>query len=78
MTLLSVSTLLPRSPRKFGNLSLHDRGRFGYEITLFPDGIVILKFGFYGETKTGGDSSRQNIILNYSDVKTGMDIYMDI
>ena len=46
------------------------RGKFGYGIILFPDRIVILKFGFYGETKTGDDSSRQNIILNDSDMKT--------
>ena len=55
-----------------------DRGKFGYGIILFPDRIVILTFGFYGETKTGADSSRQNIILNDSHMKTGMDIYMDI
>ena len=54
------------------------RGNLDRKILKFPDPIVILKFRFYGEKKTGTDSSRQNIILNDSDMKTGMDIYMDI
>ena len=80
VALISVTTLLPRSHCRFGNLSLPpDRGKFGYEITRSVSyRILILKFGFYGETKTGADSSRQNIILNDLDMKTGMDIYMDI
>ena len=79
MALLSVSTLLLRSHCRFENLSLlPNRGKFEFEITLFPDRIVILKFGFCGETKTGAHSSRQNIILNDLHMKTGMNIYMDI
>ena len=63
----------------FGIMSLPpDRGKFGYGIILSPDRIVIFKFGLYGETKSGAASSRQNIILNDSHMKTGIDIYMDI
>ena len=53
-------------------------GNLGTKLLCFLIQIVILKFGFYGETKTGADNSRQNIILDDSGMKTGMNIYMDI
>ena len=49
VALLSVSTLLPRPHCRFVNLSLPDRRKFGYEITLSPDRILIFKFEFHVE-----------------------------
>ena len=54
--------------------SVSSSGKFEYEITLSPDRIVILKFAFYGETKTGAE----NTILNHSDMKANTEIYMNI
>ena len=55
-------------PRKGRDGRTNGRGNLDSKLLKFPDPIVSLKFGFYGETKTGTDSSRKNIILNDSDM----------